>query len=172
MQSRPNHPNYSQLGFRAHPPNPLQGGLSCSLLPFAALQKMCVSQQPELRWITVGLWVLAACAGRSTRSKQGFPTNTWPFAPCQGCSKARESRATFRKKRVLGLDGGQGRGRAGAGQGQGSAGQGRAARRPLNKTPGRLESASCPKKREQNLFRTIAGLDGPEEDNRKRLAVA
>ena len=31
---------------------------------------MCVSQhKTELRWITVGLWVLAACAGRSTRSK-------------------------------------------------------------------------------------------------------
>ena len=28
-------PNYSQLGFRVHPPNPPQGGLSCSLLPFA-----------------------------------------------------------------------------------------------------------------------------------------
>ena len=44
--SRPNHPNYSQLGFRVHPPNPPQGGLSCSLLG----------------WVGVGLWVLAACA--------------------------------------------------------------------------------------------------------------
>ena len=61
--------NYSQLGFRVHPPNPPQGRLSCSLLPLAALQKMCVSQQPELKWTLVGLWVLAACAGRSTRSK-------------------------------------------------------------------------------------------------------
>ena len=79
---------------------------------------MCVSQQPELRWIPVGLWVLAACAGRSTRSKQGFPTNNWPLAPCQGCSKAGQGRATF-EKRVLGLDAGQGQG------GQGRAGQGR-----------------------------------------------
>ena len=30
---------------------------------------MCVSQQSELRWILVGLWVLVACAGRSTRIK-------------------------------------------------------------------------------------------------------
>ena len=30
---------------------------------------MCVSQHTELLWITVGLWVLAACVGRSTRSK-------------------------------------------------------------------------------------------------------
>ena len=37
--------------------------LSCSLLPLAALQKMCVSQQNG------GLWVLAACAGRTKRNK-------------------------------------------------------------------------------------------------------
>ena len=38
------------LGLRVHP-----RGLSCSLLPLAAQQKMCVSQQNELRWIIVGL---------------------------------------------------------------------------------------------------------------------
>ena len=35
---------------------------------------MCVSQQSELKWILVGLWVLAACAGRSTRSKRSQQT--------------------------------------------------------------------------------------------------
>ena len=30
---------------------------------------MCVHSKTELRWNTVGLWVLAACASRSTRSK-------------------------------------------------------------------------------------------------------
>ena len=31
----PQPPNYSQLWFKVHPPNPPQGGFSCSLLPFA-----------------------------------------------------------------------------------------------------------------------------------------
>ena len=53
----PQPPNYSQLGFRAHPPNPPQGGFLALCLP-----------SPELRWITVGLWAFF-CAGRSTRSK-------------------------------------------------------------------------------------------------------
>ena len=44
MLSRANHPNYSQVGFRFHPPqNPPQGGLSCSLLSFAVLQHGRVS---------------------------------------------------------------------------------------------------------------------------------
>ena len=37
MESRPNHPKYSQLGFKVHRPKPPQQGLSCSLLPFAGL---------------------------------------------------------------------------------------------------------------------------------------
>ena len=53
----PQPPNYSQLGFRAHPPNPPQGGFLALCLP-----------SPELRWITVGLWAFS-CAGCSTRSK-------------------------------------------------------------------------------------------------------
>ena len=77
---------------------------------------MCVSQQPELTWIPVGLWVLAACAGRSTRSKQGFPTNTWLLAPCQGLLESRAKRTICRKKRVLGLEG---RGKEGRAAGQG-----------------------------------------------------
>ena len=75
--------------------------------------------------------VLAACAGRSTRSKQAFPTNTWPLAPCQGCSKARESRTTFRsmfsvRMQGRGREGRAGQGRAGGRAEQGRAGQGRA----------------------------------------------
>ena len=135
MESRPNHPNYSQLGFRAHPPNPPQGGLSCSLLPFAARQKMCVSQQPELSWIAVGLWVLAACAFCLTRSKQGFPTNSWLLAPCQVARKHRKSVfQVWRAGVVQTGQAGQGAGRAGgrtclaprgrAGQGTGRAGRG------------------------------------------------
>ena len=67
MSSRPNHPNYSQLGFRVHPPTPLKGAflLSASRRSFAENVRFTVKRS----WIIVGLWVLAACAGRSTRSK-------------------------------------------------------------------------------------------------------
>ena len=44
-------PNYSQLGFRVHPPKPPQGGLSCSLLPLAALHNMHASQQTTWRFM-------------------------------------------------------------------------------------------------------------------------
>ena len=64
-------------GLRLTPQNPFKAGLSCSLLAFAVLMKMSVSQ---LRWIGVGLWILAACAGRSTRSK-GFQQAVCPSHP-------------------------------------------------------------------------------------------
>ena len=70
----------------------------------------------------VGLWVLAACAGRSTKSK-GFQQTTWPGRAGQG--RAGQGGAG---------QGGQGRpGRAGQGgqAGQGTAGQGRAYREAL-----------------------------------------
>ena len=85
---------------------------------------MCVSQQPELRWIPVGLWVLAACAGRSTGSKQGFATNKRPLAPCQGAFR-------FGRQGQAG-QGSSGKGRAGRHQkrpGQAGTGQARAGRR-------------------------------------------
>ena len=56
---------YSQLGFGVHPPTPLNEGFLALCFPLAALQKMC--GQNELRWITE---VLAACAGRSTKSRE------------------------------------------------------------------------------------------------------
>ena len=64
MLSRPNHPNYSQIGFRVQ--TPAQGGRSCSLLPFTFLHKTTKSHsKPQLRWIDVGMWVLAAfCPSR------------------------------------------------------------------------------------------------------------
>ena len=47
---------------------------------------------------------------RPLDEKQAFPTNTSPLAPCQGCSKAEQSRTTFREEIVaLCEDGGQGR---------------------------------------------------------------
>ena len=80
----PNHPNHSQLGFRVHPPNEPQGGLSCAIcFPAVFHNTTTFHRKPQLRWIGVGLWVLPA----STRSK-GFrqTTHTWPFAPCEGRS--------------------------------------------------------------------------------------
>ena len=84
MQFRPNHPNYSQLGcrrFRVHPPNPPQVGHSCSLLPFEVLHNVTAfPSKARLKWIGVGLWSLAACAGRSTRSK-GLQQTIRPSLP-------------------------------------------------------------------------------------------
>ena len=65
----PTTPNYSQLGFRAHPPTPLKGGFLALCFPSQLCRKCACHSKTELRWITVGLWVFAACAGRSTRSK-------------------------------------------------------------------------------------------------------
>ena len=82
---------------KVHPPTPLKWGLSCSLLPFAALQKLCVSQQngAEMDYCRV-VGPRGLC--RPLDEKQGFPTNTSPLAPCQGCSKAEQSRTTFREE--------------------------------------------------------------------------
>ena len=60
---------YSQLGFRVHPPTPLKGGFLALCFPSQLCRKCALHSKTELKWITVGLWVLAACAGRSTRSK-------------------------------------------------------------------------------------------------------
>ena len=35
---------------------------------------------------------------RPLDEKQGLPTNTSPLAPCLGCSKAEQSRTTFREE--------------------------------------------------------------------------
>ena len=83
MQSRPNHPNYSQLGFRV-----LEGGFLALCFPSQLCIKCAFQSKSQLRWISVGLWVLAACAGRSTRSKgsqKQFALHA--LSPCQGCSK-------------------------------------------------------------------------------------
>ena len=47
--------------YRVHPPTPLKRGFLALCFP----SRLCRKR----KWITVGLWVLAACAGRSTRSK-------------------------------------------------------------------------------------------------------
>ena len=41
-----------------------------------------------LIWMGVGLWVLALCAGRSTKS-QGFQQTTWPSRPLSGLLEVR-----------------------------------------------------------------------------------
>ena len=80
-------PAPSQLGFRVHPPTPLKGGLSRSLLPFALCTKCAFHRKTELKWIIVGLWVLAACAGRSTRNKDS--QQTLRLSPFGGLLKER-----------------------------------------------------------------------------------
>ena len=48
---------------------PLKGGFLALCFPLQLCRKCAFHSKTELKWITVGLWVLAACAGRSTRSK-------------------------------------------------------------------------------------------------------
>ena len=117
LASRPNHPNYSQLGFRVHPQTPLQGGLSCSLLPFAVRHiNSHIAQPSTLSWMGVGLWVLAACAGRSMKS-MGSHLVCWQ-GQGQGAG-GRGQGAGGRGQRAAGGTGqGRGRGR-GRGEGQG-----------------------------------------------------
>ena len=69
-----------QLGCRVHLQTPPQGGLSCSLLPFAILHNDRVSQQTTAEMDWCRLRVLGACAGRSTKSK-GFQQTAHPSHP-------------------------------------------------------------------------------------------
>ena len=90
--------------YRVHPPNPPQGGLSCSLLPFAVIYK-----RPNY-----GLWVLAACA--AAQRKASFQQTTWPSQGGQGAGQGAGGRGQGA--------GGQGAGGRGAGgRGQGARGQ-------------------------------------------------
>ena len=99
---------------------------------------MCVSQQNA--WITVELWVLAACAVRSTRSKGSQQTLRLSH-PVRVARKQRKAGRLSRK-------GGRGQGRAGPGQaGQGQAGagqeQGRAGLAVCTVPTPRLEGSVC-----------------------------
>ena len=96
---------------------------------------MRVTEKTELKWIIVGLWLLAACAGRSTRNKgsQQTPRLSHPVRVARKHSKssrAEQEGNTARQGRAGQGRAGQGRagqGRAGQGRaGQGRAGQGRA----------------------------------------------
>ena len=62
---------FSTIAFRVHPETPFKGGFPAP----ASLRN-----EPLLEWIGAGLWVLAACAGRSTRSN-GFQQTTRPSPP-------------------------------------------------------------------------------------------
>ena len=116
MQSHPSHPNYSQLGFKVHPPNPPQGGLSCSLLPFA-VQYLSnqISQQSttEMDWCRV-VGPRGLCRPldeKQVSNKQPGPRATRRANTGQG--RAGQGRAGQRRA---------GQGRAGQGRAQGRAG--------------------------------------------------
>ena len=96
------------------PPNPPQGGLSCSLLPFAVRHINNHIAQPSTADIYG--WGSGCGSSRPVPAARGFPTNT-SRTPLSGLLEVR------RPARLAG----QGRGRAGQGRaGQGRAGQGRA----------------------------------------------
>ena len=70
---------------------------ACTDIFAATMNQMCGSQQngAEMDYCRV-VGPRGLC--RPLDEKQGFPTNTSPLAPCQGCSKAEQSRATFREE--------------------------------------------------------------------------
>ena len=76
LKALPQPPNYSPLGFRAHPQTPLEGGISCSLLPFAVLIEMRDSQQ------TINWGRVVGPRGLSLDEQAGFPTKNLPLARC------------------------------------------------------------------------------------------
>ena len=86
----PNHANYSQLGFKAHPPNPLQREAFFLCASFrSSIEATTFHSKPQLRWIggslirVVGLWGLCW----PFDEKPGFPTNNSPLAACEDRSK-------------------------------------------------------------------------------------
>ena len=98
--------------YRVHPPNPPQGGLSCSLLPFAVIYK-----RPNY-----GLWVLAACA--AAQRKASFQQTTWPSQGGQGAGQGAGGRGQGAGGRGAGGRGQGGRGQGAEGRGQGGSKQG------------------------------------------------
>ena len=65
----PQPPQLFSIRVSGSPPNPPQGGFLALCFPSQLCRKCAFHSKTELKWIIVGLWVLAACAGRSTRSK-------------------------------------------------------------------------------------------------------
>ena len=66
LRQHPSHPNYSQLGFRVHPPNPPQGGLSCS----AAFRSDQMSQQQSTTGMGRVVGPRGLCRNQQTRQKR------------------------------------------------------------------------------------------------------
>ena len=107
----PTTPNYSQLGFRVHPPNPPQGGLSCSLLPAARHTNDYNTQETtaEMDWHRV-VGPRGLC--RPLDESKGFQQTTCPSRPVRAARSARHSKQVSRAGAGQG-----GQGRAEAGQG-------------------------------------------------------
>ena len=103
---RPNHPNYSQLGFGVHPPNPPSRGFSCSLLPLRSSAETVrfTATRTEMAYCRVVPRDLC----RPRDEKQGFPTNTSLLAPCQARRQSKAGRLLPRR-----IWAGQGSARAG-----------------------------------------------------------
>ena len=102
--------------FRVHNPNPAQGGLSCSLLPFALPHINNHIAQPstaEMHWCP---FMTPRFLRRPLNEKHAFPLHNPHLAPCKG-----------RSKWQTGGKGRAGQGRAGEGWGGrgGRGGQGR-----------------------------------------------
>ena len=104
----PQPPQLFSIRVQGSPPKPPSRGAFLLSASFRRSTHKQPHNQALLIWMGVGLWVLAACAGCSTKSK-GFQQTTWPSRPLS----AKTGRA--------------GQGRAGR-AGQGRAGQGRAGR--------------------------------------------
>ena len=87
---------FSIIGFRVHPPTPLKGGFLALCFPSQPCRNCAFRSKTELKWITVGLWVLAACAGRSTKSK--VPNKHFASRTLSGLLESRAKQDDFSRR--------------------------------------------------------------------------
>ena len=86
--NRPNHPNYSQLGFRVHPPTPLKRGFLALCFPLQLCRKCAFHSKTELKWITVGLLPKMCVLSAFRENWRGRPPAPAQKAPGPWCLPA------------------------------------------------------------------------------------
>ena len=93
----PTTPTILNWGLGFTPQTPLKGGFLALCFPSQLCRKCVFHSKTELKWITVGLWVLAACGGRLTRSKGSQQTQRLSH-PVRVARKHSKARRLFEKR--------------------------------------------------------------------------
>ena len=85
MQSRLNHPNYSQLGFRSlgfTPRTLVKGALALCFPSQFDTYTTTFRSTPQLRWIGVVLWILAGVRGLGFQGLSALCDVSFAFGVC------------------------------------------------------------------------------------------